>query len=97
MRLRALLLLTCGTLLAGCAHKVALTSVPAGAVVSLGGKRIGTTPLTVPIRFLGSRAVRIETVGYRPLDIRVGTARQVEVRLVPEHGAAGTWDPSDLP
>lgn len=83
--------------LAGCAHRVAVTSAPAGAYVTLGDERVGTTPLELAVPLIGPRVVRAELTGYRPLEVRLGFVprRALELRLVREHGAAGTWDPED--
>lgn len=82
-------------LLAGCAGKVAVTSAPAGAYVSLAGERVGVAPIDVSLPPFGPRVVRVELTGYRPLDVKVGwlPPRAIEARLVPEHGGAGTWEP----
>lgn len=81
---------------AGCVHQVVLESHPIGAYVSVGETRVGVTPLDVPIRTFGPHEVTVELVGYRTLPLHFGLIppRRLEVRLVPEHGGAGTWDPS---
>ena len=94
----AVLVALCGPLSAGCAH-VALTSSPPGATVTVAGVRRGVTPLDLPVPVVGGRRVRVELNGYRPLDVRLGVVppRALELRLVEEHGAAGSWDPEDAP
>jgi hypothetical protein len=83
----------------GCAHHVALTSAPAGAYVSLGGERVGVTPLELRVPLVGTRALHIEMVGYRPLDLTLPATppSAIELLLVREHGGAGTWSPDDIP
>ncbi|MFN7147617.1 MAG: PEGA domain-containing protein, partial [Myxococcota bacterium] len=69
----ARLLLAAGlTVGAGCAHHMSLVSDPPGAVVTLGGTRVGVTPLEVPVPVLGTRVLRVELTGYRPLTIELG-------------------------
>lgn len=84
---------------AGCAHHMTLTSSPPGAVVSLGETRVGVTPLDVPVPLLGTRVLHVELTGYRPLTVELGLfpPLALELLLVQEHGAAGTWDPEDVP
>ena len=41
-------------------------SRPVGATVFLDGKRIGTTPMSLPTISVGAHAVRLEMTGYRP-------------------------------
>ncbi len=93
-----LALLAAAPAVAGCAHRVAVTSDPAGAYVSLGGERVGVTPAELAVPFVGPRVLRVELTGYRPLEVRLAAipARSVELRLVPDHGAAGTWEPGDV-
>jgi hypothetical protein len=82
-------------LLVGCAHTVSLTSDPVGAFVTVDGARVGVTPYDVVVRKRGT--VTVEMVGYRPISFPVGprTHRFVDLRLIPEHGGAGTWEPSE--
>jgi hypothetical protein len=83
--------------LAGCAHRVTVTSAPAGAYVFLGDEPVGTAPLDLAVPLVGPRVVRAELPGYRPFEVRLGFVprRALELRLVREHGAAGTWEPEE--
>lgn len=78
-----------------CVHPVAVRSDPAGAYVSMDGVRVGVTPYTIEVK--RRQSVTVEMVGYRPLSFWVGPATPpaVEVRLIPEHGGAGTWEPTE--
>lgn len=98
MRGPALALLAGALVAAGCAHRVALTSAPAGAAVTLGGERVGVTPMELAVHWVGPRVLRVELSGYRPLEVRLGLfpRRAVELRLVREHGGAGTWTPDQV-
>ncbi|MDP2317706.1 MAG: PEGA domain-containing protein [Pseudomonadota bacterium] len=82
----------------GCMHKVPLSCDPAGAYVSVAGERVGVAPLDLPVRAFGPRRVTVERTGYRTLEFRLPLLppRAIEVRLVPEHGGAGTWKPEDV-
>ena len=84
-----------------CATKVTLTTVPAGAFVVQGRERLGPAPQVVTRRFLSTRRVTVKLAGYRTVELRVtramARAGAVEVRLVPEHGGAGTWTSGDVP
>jgi hypothetical protein len=44
---------------------LSITSRPAGATVTLDGRVVGVTPLTLPEVAAGSHAVRLDLVGYR--------------------------------
>lgn len=96
--LRAALLLS---LLAGCPKPVELTTAPAGAFVQQGKRRLGSAPVAVRTGVFRARQVTVKLAGYRTLTFRVtrkmARAGAVEVRLVPEHGGAGTWAPEDVP
>lgn len=122
MTSRALALLALPAL-AGCVHRVEVTTVPAGAVVYQDGQRLGPAPVVVevhPFQAARRRHVSATLPGYRDLDVRLplsagtwGFAADVvtlrwgralgrrahsscELRLVPEHGGVGTWDPEDV-
>lgn len=84
-------------LLVACLHPVAVTSHPSGAVVSFGGQIVGQAPVTVPVPLRGGE-VMVEVAGYRPYVRRLTwwTPRRLEIRLVAEHGPAGTWQPEDV-
>lgn len=60
-------------------------SRPAGATVSIDGRLVGLTPLTLTEIAPGSHSVRIEHVGYRPVlttvDVAAGQRARVAVRL----------------
>ena len=81
--------------LVACVHPVALKSDPTGAYVSSDGVRVGVTPYILDVK--SRQSVTVEMVGYRPLSFWVGpgTPRVVELRLIPEHGGAGTWEPAE--
>ncbi|MDP2305211.1 MAG: hypothetical protein Q8P18_04210 [Pseudomonadota bacterium] len=85
-------------LFSGCAHRVSLVSHPVGAYVTVGETRAGVAPVELEIPAFGGRRVSIQRTDYRPLDLRLPLLppREVEVRLVREHGGAGSWDPEDI-
>ncbi len=74
----ALLALTNSMAAAGCAtlfrkstQVIPITSSPAGARVSVGGKALGTTPLSISVsRTIKGQVIRIESPGYNPVEIR---------------------------
>lgn len=82
-------------LAAGCAHPVEIVSVPAGASVLRGEEALGTTPITLDVASPQSVTARLP--GHRDLTVKVRRRdRHVELRLMPEHGGVGTWDPDDV-
>jgi hypothetical protein len=106
-------------LLSGCMHKVELTSVPAGATITVGKHQLAPAQKVVRVGWFQRRDVTVSLAGYRTLKfklrpgvnfgdyfgelITIHWARMVgytthstyEIRLVPEHGGAGTWSPED--
>lgn len=84
--------------LVGCAHRVALTSSPAGAYVSLGGERVGVTPLELELQPFGPRDLRLELTGYRTFELKIRgkVPPALELRMIREHGGAGTWEPEEV-
>ncbi|MFI4916843.1 MAG: PEGA domain-containing protein [Phycisphaerales bacterium JB060] len=67
MILRPLMLMTC-TLLAGCTSRtIVVTSEPQGALVTLNGVELGSTPLEVGFRYYGQYDLRLRKEGYQPL------------------------------
>jgi len=74
--------LVLAVMLSGClsAHRVRIESNPPGALVSVKGQELGTTPLELttfyfPLRwynFNGRTTVQLEAPGYRPGRIRMG-------------------------
>jgi serine/threonine-protein kinase len=56
-------------------------SRPSGATVFLDGKRVGTTPMSLPSVMAGSHAVRLELAGFRPwtASVRVVTGERNRV------------------
>jgi len=81
----------------GClVHRLPIIAAPVGASVSVNGTRVGVAPMDAPVPLVGPTILLLELSGYRPVPVRLGFFRPhgVEVLLVPEHGGAGTWDPS---
>ncbi len=108
-------------LLAGCAYRVTLTSLPMPARVELPDGEVVVTPADVTLRWVpfGHQPVTVTAPGHRRLavdlrrdEVRLGRwiatsvfrprtwfgAPRGEVRflLVPDHGPAGTWAPSEV-
>ena len=46
--------------------EVYVESRPTGATVFIDGKRVGTTPVSIPSMAVGAHAVRMEMTGYKP-------------------------------
>lgn len=68
----ALISANCATLTRKSTQRIPVTSYPAGAMVSINGTALGTTP--VELRFRRSQnapVIRIESPGYNPVEIRV--------------------------
>lgn len=67
-------------LLAGCAYKVALSSVPTPVEVVLPDGRVVVTPVEVDLRWapFGHQPIVARAVGYRPLELDL---RRDEIRL----------------
>lgn len=90
-------------LLAGCAHRVELTSSPPGAMVTWRGRRVGPTPVVLKVRPFQTGVVTARLGGYRPYEAELGPPKllrrgsRIELLLVEEHGAAGTWTPDEAP
>jgi len=61
--------------------QVEVRSSPPGAAIIVAGKRIGTTPATVPLALPAS--LTILRSGYRPLRMRAQHAGPIDVRLTP--------------
>ncbi|MES2643771.1 MAG: PEGA domain-containing protein [Myxococcota bacterium] len=82
----------------GCTHRVALLSDPVGAYVTMGETRVGVAPVEIVVPAFGGRVVSVQRTGYRTVELKLPLLppREVEVRLVPEHGGAGSWDPEDI-
>ena len=57
--------------LGGCAHRVIITSEPAGAVVKMGKRNVGVTPMELTTRWWPFRSlpVRISASGYRAVEL----------------------------
>ncbi len=96
-------------LLTGCLYTVRIESRPSPAVVQMpDGSRV-TTPAQVQLRWrpLTKRVATATANGYRPYDIELRRLRNhralwgqpvdVEVMLIPAHGATGTWTVEDVP
>ncbi|NOZ02273.1 MAG: protein kinase, partial [Deltaproteobacteria bacterium] len=56
------------------ARRIALTSVPEGAGVFSGNRRIGVTPLTVTLSGEGGRRLSIRKTGFEPLTVMLGSS-----------------------
>lgn len=84
-------------LLLACAHRMQVASHPVGAVVLLDGHVVGQTPIEVAVPLRGAD-LSVELGGYRTFTRHITwwTRRRFEVRLVTEHGPAGTWAPEDV-
>lgn len=82
----------------GCRGHVTLVAHPVGAYVTAGKTRVGVAPVDLPVPLIGGRRATVERTGYRTVNLRLTMVppRKIEVRLVPEHGGAGTWDPDDI-
>lgn len=82
----------------GCVHRVTLVSHPAAAYVTVGETRAGVAPVELEVPLFGERRVSVQRSGFRTVDLRLPflPPREIEVRLVPEHGGAGSWDPEDI-
>ena len=61
----------CATMIDGVTQTVRVKSKPAGAVVLLNGKRIGTTPVTAVVSRWGFARVRIEMPGFEPYEVKL--------------------------
>ncbi len=59
-------------------QEVPVTSNPMGATISVDGKPVGQSPLTLTLKKNRSHTVRIEMEGYRPTELRV--LRKMTVR-----------------
>jgi formylglycine-generating enzyme required for sulfatase activity len=70
--------------------KLALSSVPAGATISVGGVFYGTTPSMLTLESGKEHRVRLTSPGYQPLDKPVQLAPEeeqaLELSLSPEYG-----------
>lgn len=86
------------TVSAGCARRVSLVSHPVGAYVTVGEARAGVAPVDLDLPTIGGRRVSVQRTDYRTLDLRLPLfpPRAIEVRLVREHGGAGSWEPEDV-
>lgn len=66
--MRGLLALTLAICLAGCTSRtIVVTSEPPGALVTLNGVEVGSTPLEVGFRYYGQYDLRLRKDGYQPL------------------------------
>lgn len=95
--------------MSACLYSVHIDSRPRPAVIALPDGRRVTTPTDVSVRWspLRKTYLKASAVGYRPRVIRMGELRslralggrsiELEVLLVPVHGAAGTWSAEDVP
>jgi hypothetical protein len=61
---------------------VEVRSAPAGATVTVDGKRVGVTPATLALEVPAS--ILVTRAGYRPSRVRAERAGPIDVRLVPE-------------
>ena len=84
----------------GCARRVLVVSDPPGASVRRNREPLGATPLELRVWWVPfwRQEVRVSMAGYRSVEIplrrHLGWFPQLtthEVRLVEEHGPAGTW------
>lgn len=76
-------------LLAACVHEVHVTTVPAGAMVTVGGKRSRVAPLDIKVATFRPVAITATLPGYRvtPAKVRAPLFRRaasLELRLVAE-------------
>jgi hypothetical protein len=62
-----------------------IDSRPSGAAVTIDGRAVGVTPLTLPTIAAGRHTVRLERAGYRPVttavDVKAGERARVAARL----------------
>ncbi|MSQ03873.1 MAG: hypothetical protein EXR71_18625 [Myxococcales bacterium] len=91
-----------GLLLIGCIHRVEVTTLPEGAMLYRKQTQLGAAPVTVRIPMFSATEIEARMTGYRTVTSRlrgVGmrTKGKVELRLVPEHGPVGTWEPDAVP
>lgn len=100
--MRPVLLLLALLAVPGCAHRVRVDTLPRGAVVTYRGTR-GTTPVDLKVRAFGPRKITVRLAGYRTWEGRLPASTwyrgytELDLILVEEHGAAGTWTPEDAP
>lgn len=71
----------CATVVDGATEKVHLKSQPAGAQVFLNGHAIGQTPATVAVSRWGVHRVRIEMSGYKPFEVSLQKAFNLEAGM----------------
>jgi hypothetical protein len=67
---------------------VEVRSVPSGASILVGGKRVGVTPATITLDVPSS--IVVTRAGYRASSIRAERAGQISVRLVRASRARGS-------
>jgi hypothetical protein len=63
------------------AAAIVVFSRPSGASVTIDGRRIGATPVSVPAVEAGTHVVRIQRLGYRPWVTRVQLAEGARARI----------------
>ena len=64
-------------------HNLTVLSTPRGAVVTIDGKRVGVTPLTVEVSGFTRHAITIETTGYKVHRTSVDTDETEQTVAVP--------------
>ena len=67
----ALVVVGCASIFHGKMQPVSFSSTPPGAGVSLNGKDMGKTPLTVQLLRRDEQQVKIELPGYQPFEMRL--------------------------